>query len=268
MDYRKYILTTDLKDEPAVYVLLNIIENKVYVGSTKNIRIRRNAHKSRLQRGVHGNYKLIEAYNKYGWGSFVCGVLKYDVLEEVRKLEQYYLELFDAKNCGYNISCYVDSANDLDIRKKISISNRRNNCNNPNHKLTQDDVEEIIGYLAKGWLPEQLAPKFNVDRCTIKDVKLDRSNYLRSEFPEEYNTIDKFWGCRSITTPEQIKQVLKMKIEHPEMYNFDIAKKMGWPHRSRVDDILALNCNYYKQVFDANRDIRFLYYQISGFLKP
>lgn len=53
-----------------VYIILNIINNKYYIGSSKNVYIRLREHKSNLKGNKHENQRLQNAVNKYGINNF------------------------------------------------------------------------------------------------------------------------------------------------------------------------------------------------------
>lgn len=84
-----------------IYMIKNIINNKIYIGSTKNFRIRRHTHFRELKNNIHCNNYLQKAWNKYGSDNF-----EFNIIEEVinnNKLierEQYYI---DKLNPDYNI---------------------------------------------------------------------------------------------------------------------------------------------------------------------
>lgn len=59
-----------LKKVAGIYAIVNLVNNKQYIGSTENLRFRFNAHKRLLREQKHHSYKLQRAYNKYGEGCF------------------------------------------------------------------------------------------------------------------------------------------------------------------------------------------------------
>lgn len=83
------------------------MDSRVYIGSSVDCRKRMWTHFYELQRDRHANQKLQRAYNKYGRGSFVHGVL-----EKTRDLisrEQFWLDIFDAVSSGFNIARFAIS---------------------------------------------------------------------------------------------------------------------------------------------------------------
>ena len=87
-----------------IYQIKNIVNNKIYIGSTKNFKKRYHEHSHLLRKGIHQNRYLQNAYNKYTEDAFI-----FDILEETSDLtirEQYYLDLYKSydRTIGYNIS--------------------------------------------------------------------------------------------------------------------------------------------------------------------
>lgn len=94
-------------NKPGVYLIRNIVNNKVYVGSaTKNMRTRWFRHRTLLRAGKHHNLHLQSAWNKYDEGSFEFSVILQCKPEDCISLEQWWInELCAADNkYGYNIS--------------------------------------------------------------------------------------------------------------------------------------------------------------------
>jgi len=95
-----------MKKISGIYQIKNIKNNKVYIGSSINIKSRFQKHLSELRRNVHPNKHLLESFKRYGEHSF-----DFFILEEIEDLsllthrEQYYLDLFKSydKNNGYNL---------------------------------------------------------------------------------------------------------------------------------------------------------------------
>ena len=90
-----------------VYCILNKKNNKIYIGSSKDVFGRKTQHYSELRGGYHENTYLQNSWNKYGEDSF-----EFIVLEEVKdgdearySREQYYIDRYydEGKNC-YNIN--------------------------------------------------------------------------------------------------------------------------------------------------------------------
>lgn len=91
-----------------VYCIINLYDFKVYIGSSKNLIIRKQTHFKRLSMGKHVNKHLQNAYNKYGKDKFQFLVLEYCHKNERLKIEQKYLDNLSWNNT-YNI-CRISNA--------------------------------------------------------------------------------------------------------------------------------------------------------------
>ena len=85
-----------------VYIIKNITNGKVYVGSTRNFTRRFKSHKTGLSTGRHHSTKLQRAWDKHGESSFTFEKV---LICEVKKLlvyEQIVLDFYKAATDGYN----------------------------------------------------------------------------------------------------------------------------------------------------------------------
>ncbi len=88
-----------------IYKITNLIDGKVYIGQTVNYNKRKKRHLSSLENGNHHNEHLQRAFDKYGRDSFKIELIKKCNIEELDKLERYYIKELDACNHdkGYNM---------------------------------------------------------------------------------------------------------------------------------------------------------------------
>lgn len=110
-----------------VYKITNVVNNKIYVGSTSNLKNRRTGHFSSLRKGIHHNKHLQFSYNKYGESNFVFEVLEYCDISLITKREQYYIDTLKPQ---YNKR--IDAQNNRGMKygtrseehkKKLSLAN-------------------------------------------------------------------------------------------------------------------------------------------------
>jgi len=97
----------DLPNSPGIYKILNIVNQKVYIGSSSDIHYRCTCHRSELRENKHDNGHLQGAWNKYGEKSFIfVRVSGVDTILDLIPIEQYYIDLYKAANpeFGYNLS--------------------------------------------------------------------------------------------------------------------------------------------------------------------
>ncbi len=126
-----------------IYKILNIKNNKCYVGSGVSVRRRLMDHKKRLIGQRHFNNHLQSSWNKYGESSFI-----FEIIEECSEDKLYLREEFWIKqlksnnnNFGYNkrIDCRTNrgiKASD-ETKKKLSLSHL-------GHKRTKEAHEKIV----------------------------------------------------------------------------------------------------------------------------
>jgi group I intron endonuclease len=92
--------------ETVIYQIRNIINGKVYIGSTVDYVSRQKRHIRRLNRGNHHSIILQRSWNKYGSDNFIFEVLEIiDTKEIILEREQHYLDLYESYNPknGFNI---------------------------------------------------------------------------------------------------------------------------------------------------------------------
>ncbi len=110
-----------------IYMIKNMINNKVYIGQTVNSLLkRRKGHIADAKRGK--NTKIARALNKYGFHNFIFGEICSCNIEELDNKELEYIQLYKAidDNYGYNIK--IGGENNFktsdETKKKISIKSK------------------------------------------------------------------------------------------------------------------------------------------------
>lgn len=83
-----------------IYKITCIINNKIYIGSSKNITHRKSCHKTK-----RNNCIISKAIFKYGWENFKFEILELCSEDKLLEREQYYLDFFKSydKTIGYNV---------------------------------------------------------------------------------------------------------------------------------------------------------------------
>ena len=81
-----------LKNKLGIYCLINIVNQKRYVGSSKNLQQRLLKHRSLLRKNKHENSKLQNSWNKYNEQMFEYYILEYCEEELLTQREQYYID--------------------------------------------------------------------------------------------------------------------------------------------------------------------------------
>jgi group I intron endonuclease len=99
------VIMESLPQFPGVYQIRCTVTNKVYIGSSRNIRQRIAAHQKLLKSGKHDNTYLLRAWKKYGSECFVFSVVELCDLDVLIEREQFYInwtKSSDQKH-GYNL---------------------------------------------------------------------------------------------------------------------------------------------------------------------
>lgn len=114
-----------------VYKITNTINNKCYIGITRNIKKRWYSHKLR-GRNRNDNHPLYNAMSKYGIDNFKFEILEENIetIDEIVTKERYYIKYYHShvSENGYNIT-YGGERHEWD--------------GNPRAKLSMEDVKEI-----------------------------------------------------------------------------------------------------------------------------
>jgi len=93
-----------------IYQIRNIIDDKIYIGSSIDIQRRWNDHINILKKGKHHSIRLQNAWNMYGENNFRFEVIETILLNEfLEEREQYWIDKTKSycDNFGYNIAIYV-----------------------------------------------------------------------------------------------------------------------------------------------------------------
>lgn len=89
-----------------VYKIVNLINGLIYIGSASNIKERWKYHKWQLNKGIHGNKHLQNAWKLYGKEAFAIVILaQASDKENLKILEQQIIDETKCyeRNIGYNI---------------------------------------------------------------------------------------------------------------------------------------------------------------------
>lgn len=86
--------------QSGIYKIVNLVTAKIYVGSAITISSRWRTHKSHLNRNVHDNSYLQNAWNKYSQFNFEFIVLENCEKDKLIEREQFYLDTLKPE---YNI---------------------------------------------------------------------------------------------------------------------------------------------------------------------
>lgn len=145
-----------------IYLIKNLITNKLYVGKAFYIRKRLNTHKWALRHNKHANSYLQRAWNKYGEVNFLFDIIEYCDISVLPEREGYWVDFYKANDdqFGYNLMIvgrknHTHSAEtkgkmrDAKLGKKMSSEHLKNNTLSKYKPVLQYDLNENF---IKEWL--------------------------------------------------------------------------------------------------------------------
>lgn len=115
-----------------IYKITNDFNDLVYIGLTNDIKRRMYQH----QNGYDAEHSPIDkSILKHGWEHFTYEIIdQTEDREELKKLEQYYIALYNSYYHGYNATLGGD-----DVSHLIDVKGEKN----PRALITEQDVKDI-----------------------------------------------------------------------------------------------------------------------------
>lgn len=94
-----------------IYEIRNIVNNKIYIGSSSNLCKRFITHRTKLNNNIHPNKHLQRSVNKYGINKFEFNILEYCTKDLLVNIEQNWINKTNCNNqkYGYNKRILAES---------------------------------------------------------------------------------------------------------------------------------------------------------------
>lgn len=158
-----------ISTKSGIYQIRNLINNRIYIGSSVNLRNRKQEHFKDLELKKHHNVALQRAYNKYGKSNFVFEILQFvDNKSDLLGIEQSYI---DNIKPDYNIYKVAGSSfghkHSDEYKEKKSLLNRGEK--NPKAKLKDSDIYNILE-LKDTMSNKDIAKLYKVHFSTIERI--------------------------------------------------------------------------------------------------
>lgn len=165
----------------AVYTIKNILDGKMYIGSSTNIARRKRQHLNSLLKNEHHSIHLQRAWNKYGKDNFVFEILDGNATKEnLREKEKEWILHYKTldREFGYNIS---------ESTVCCSLSGEKH----PMYGIKFSDIGRTSYWKGKK-IPKEICermrkPRSETGKLHIKQNQPDRSGCKNSMFGKQFS---------------------------------------------------------------------------------
>lgn len=244
-----------LSKKVGVYCIINKVNSKMYVGSSRDISKRVKGHERELRRNNHRNRYLQSAYNKYGESSFEVKVLKLCSEKNLIKQEQIFMNKYQTTTpgCGYNLAIRADGKrlseeqrkylSEVKKGKKMSAEAKLKMSKAQKGRKHSEETKKKISRANKGHKPTefalQKAQEWRKDPVRSKKIKQIIGEKSR-----------KTWEKRR-KDPELMKQYMSNMLEK-QKEAFELKKmkgekiNKGWKGRKHSEETK-------KKISEANK---------------
>ena len=129
-----------------IYLIKNIINNKIYIGKSVNIKNRWKSHRYKLNNFKHINIYLQREWIKYGKNNFIFEIIEICDVLCLSEREIFYISLYNSANniLGYNLT---SGGEKFLFNEEIKVK-MRNNKNIKKNPVLQFDMN---GNLLNSW---------------------------------------------------------------------------------------------------------------------
>jgi len=224
-----------------IYKIINMVNNKVYIGRSRNIEVRWRRHKSILRRDLHFNKHLQNAWNKYGEENFEFVIQEECQLEKLKEREEYWVNYFKSydKGKGYNkkevlngVEFYSEEIKEKMRNRNVSIGTREKLriCNLGKHpseetkkKMSESQKGEKNHFFGKHH-SEETKQKMSESHA---DVSGEKNPFYGKKHSEEFKS--SMSGENNINSKlnwEMIKEI-REKYDTKEYYQRQLAEEYG-----------------------------------------
>ena len=198
-----------------IYCIENMINNKKYIGQSKNINDRWYKHKNELNRGVHDNDYLQKSWNKNGEENFRFYVLEHCDVDKLDEREIYYINLHNTLNRDYGYNLKSGGQNhgvkaSAYVRDKISKALKQAYLENED--LRQQSRENALNQWANPEIKAKILGenngmygKHHIDetRKKMSEMKKGKPSTKRNMTPVLCVELDKIFDC-AVTAAKEL----------------------------------------------------------------
>ena len=209
-----------------VYVIINRINGKIYLGSAVRLVSRWQAHRYLLRRGKHHSAKLQTAWSRYGEESFEFEVLEHCERDVLRSEEQHLMALLRPE---YNISGRTDHIEyTQEVRDKIGKASHdraiiRELCEEQELPLSTVDSR-----LRRGWdLDRALGTPAERYHASGKKTIYNGKTYTQNELARQCG-ISSAALCRRLKAGLTVEEAVSMTPDQAEQWRLQRSREARW----------------------------------------
>jgi hypothetical protein len=136
-----------------IYSILNLINNKRYIGSAVSLNSRLKTHKHLLSGNKHFNSHLQSSWNKYGEDNFKFEIILECGLNELRDNEEFLIKKFNSNNVKYGYNKRINCETNLGVKftdthkKNLSFSHLGNKHSEfSKNKIRESRYVKVLQY--------------------------------------------------------------------------------------------------------------------------
>lgn len=170
--------------DKGIYKIINLKNNKVYIGQSEKLNNREWCHFYWLNRGEHHNEHLQKSYNKYGKDNFI-----FEIIEETNDLdnrELYWINEYGGVNSKLNYNLKDPTSKEWSDYVRVKQSKKMLGENNPNFdKKWTKEQKDKLSKKKKGITLEERIGKEKADLIKERMSKSQRGRKHKKESIEK-----------------------------------------------------------------------------------
>lgn len=170
-------MSNSIPKTSGIYMITCTANGRIYIGSSRNLHKRIEAHKWRLKSHTHKNRHLQRAYDKYGETAFEYQVIEFVMPWMIIEREQYWIDKYKPfGDQGFNIMPRADGSHHSPESIKLQSESMKGRKLSPEHKAKLH--AKLIGnqYTKGKKLPPFTDDHKNAIRCAlIGKIKTDET---------------------------------------------------------------------------------------------
>lgn len=234
------------KNIVCVYKITNIINGKIYIGQTVNLRKRISSY-TRIEN--NGNNRLIiKAIKYYGHNNFSIEILEECDVVDLNKLEHHYIKLFRSSNSsyGYNMlsgvySEYNDNSRLLKSKSHIGLKESANTKRKKSNLIIAINDESLIICDSAKLFGDYIGKSKDYIKNCLRQPSTVNGYYLYYDEPyKRYDIMKKMMNKKSIRNIKYMKYLKflnKCEKESVETIYLLITKYIGSIYQLKYENI-------------------------------